>query len=174
MSGAPAVRLLVLDVDGVLTDGSIVYDDAGRELKTFSVRDGLAIKLWQRAGFRCAIITGRGGGAVERRARELGIDLVRQASPDKASDLRAIAAEAGVPLDHTAFMGDDWPDLGAMRICAYPICPADADREVAGAAAFRTAAPGGRGAVREAVEHLLEAKGMLRDALRLYDSADGT
>jgi 3-deoxy-D-manno-octulosonate 8-phosphate phosphatase (KDO 8-P phosphatase) len=171
---AAAVRLLVLDVDGVLTDGSIIYDDAGRELKSFFVRDGLAIKLWQRMGFPCAILTGRGGGAVVRRAHELGISSVRQASEDKAADLETLAAEAGAPLAHTAFMGDDWPDLRALRACGYAICPADAHADVTRVAAFRTESPGGRGAVREAVEHLLEAKGLLGQALKLYDSTDGT
>ncbi|HZW08429.1 MAG TPA: HAD hydrolase family protein [Phycisphaerales bacterium] len=174
MSPASDIRLLVLDMDGVMTDGAIVYDDAGREIKAFYVRDGLAIKLWQRLGFACAIITGRGGGAAERRADELGVRVVRQGSVDKAADLRAVAAEVGIPLSQTAFMGDDWPDLAPMRICGYPMCPADAHADVAAVAAYRAGAPGGRGAVRDAVEHLLQAKDMLGRALRLYDTDHGT
>lgn len=170
-SPAAAVRLLVMDVDGVMTDGSIVYDDAGREIKTFNVRDGFGIRLWQQMGFACGIITGRGGGAVERRAQELGITLFRQGSRDKAADLREIAAEAGVDLDQTAFLGDDWPDLPAMRLCGYPMCPADAHPDIAALCAFRAASPGGRGAVREAVEHLLGAQRLLDRARARYDPA---
>lgn len=169
MTAAATVRLLALDVDGVMTDGSIVYDDAGREIKSFHVRDGFGIKLWQAMGFSCAIITGRGGAAVERRAAELGIRWVRQGSGDKGRDLREIAAEAGVAMGETAFLGDDWPDLPALRACAYPICPADAHPAVRAVCAYRTPGIGGRGVVREAVEHLLEARGLLDEALARYD-----
>lgn len=174
MSRASGVRLLVLDVDGVMTDGSIVYDDAGREIKAFCVRDGFGIKLWQRAGFACGIITGRGGGAVERRAKELGVTLLRQQSPDKSKDLEQMAAEVGVTLAETAFMGDDWPDLGALRICGYPICPADAHGDAVALSVYVTRAAGGRGAVREAVEHLLDAKGLRDAVLAQYHTPHGS
>lgn len=166
---AAAIELLVMDVDGVLTDGSIVYDDAGREIKVFNIRDGFGIRLWREAGFTPAILTGRGGAALERRATELGIELIKQKSADKAADVRALAERAGVTLAKTAFLGDDWPDLCAMRVCGYAMCPADAAPEVAAASHHRVGAPGGRGAVREAVEHLLEAKGLLAEALARYD-----
>ena len=166
---AMKVRLLAMDVDGVMTDGSIVYDDAGRELKAFNVRDGFGIRLWQQMGFACAIVTGRGGGAVERRAQELGITLYKAGSKDKAADLRELAGLAGVALQETAFLGDDWPDLPALRVCGYPMCPRDAHPAVRDASVYFTKAPGGRGAVREAVEHLLDARGLLDDALARYD-----
>lgn len=166
---APKVRLLVMDVDGVMTDGSITYDDTGRELKTFHVRDGFGIRLWQQMGFASAIITGRGGLAVERRAKELGISLLCQGSRDKAADLREVVAQAGIPLDQTAFIGDDWPDLPALRLCGYPICPADAHPDCLALTALQTASPGGQGVVREAVEHLLAAHGLLDQARARYD-----
>ncbi len=159
------VELLVLDVDGVLTDGSIVYDDAGRELKAFNIRDGFGLTLWRRAGFEAAILTGRGGGAVVRRARELGIRVIVEGSADKAAGLAEIAARSGVEPGRMAYMGDDWPDLPAMRLAGYPMAPADAEGAVREAAAFVSGRAGGHGAVRDAVEHLLGAKGLLEGLL---------
>lgn len=173
MSRAAGVTLLVLDVDGVLTDGSIVYDDAGHEIKSFHVRDGVGIRSWQRLGFMAAILTGRGGGAVERRAEELGISLLRQGSSDKGAAFLEMCREAGVEPRDAAFVGDDWPDLAPMRACGYPIAVADAAEAVRSIAAFVTSTPGGRGAVREAVEHLLEARGLLTEARAMYDTDHG-
>lgn len=155
------IKVLVLDVDGVLTDGSIVYADDGRELKRFSSRDGFGLGLWHGAGYRSAIITGRGGAAVRRRAEELGVAEVVEGSKDKARDLEALAERLGVKPDHCAYVGDDWPDIAAMRIAGYPIAVGDAEAAVIETAAWVTPRPGGRGAVRDAVEHLLGAKGEL-------------
>lgn len=168
---AASVRLLCLDVDGVLTEGAVVLDAEGRELKVFSVRDGLGLVLWQRLGGRVAVITGRSSPAVDRRMQELGVSMVRQGSKDKAQELRSIAAEAGVPAEQVAFVGDDLPDLPAMRACGYPVAVQDAAPEVRAAAAFVTAAPGGKGAVREVVEHLLRAQDRWNDALAMFDAA---
>lgn len=162
------VRLLSLDVDGVLTDGSIVYSSSGEELKSFSVRDGFALRLWREAGHRCVIITGRGGEAVRRRAAELGVDRVIEGSKDKASALEQACAELCVPLRDTAHVGDDWPDLPAMRACGLPIAVADAEPEVLDAAGFVTPRPGGRGAVRDAVMHLLARNDQLAEAAHRY------
>lgn len=170
-SRAASVRLLCLDVDGVLTEGAVVLDAEGRETKSFSVRDGLGIVLWQRLGGRVAVLTGRSSAAVDRRMKELGVASVRQGCTDKARDLREVASEAGIPLEQVAFVGDDLPDLPALRTCGYPVAVQDAAPEVRAAAAFVTAAPGGKGAVREVVEHLLRAQDRWNDALAMFDAA---
>ena len=167
---ASSITLLALDVDGVLTDGSILLDDDGREIKRFNVRDGFGIKLWQKMGFTVAIITARSGRALQHRARELGIEHVAQGANDKASALAQLVERAKTPPEHIAYLADDWPDLAVLRRVGYPMAVADADPVVRAAAAYITTRPGGRGAVREAIEHLLTAKGLLDRALRLYDA----
>lgn len=166
-----AVELLILDVDGVLTDGSIIVDEDGRELKRFHVRDGFAIKLWQKMGFQIAIISGRDCRAVQHRLDDLAITLVTQGSQDKAIALAELTRKSGVQPDRMAALGDDWPDLPILRRVAYPMAVADAEPAVRSAAAFITPRPGGRGAVRDAIEHLLNAKGLLAQALELHDTA---
>jgi 3-deoxy-D-manno-octulosonate 8-phosphate phosphatase (KDO 8-P phosphatase) len=169
MPDPAAVQLLALDVDGVLTDGSIYLDDEGNETKRFNIRDGFGVRLWQRLGFQVAVVTGRPGKALRHRAAELGIRQVVQGCSDKAAALRGILTEAGLSLAQAAFLGDDWPDLCVMREVGYPMAVADADPLVRAAAAFTTAARGGQGAVREAVEHLIAAKGLMPRARALYD-----
>lgn len=163
------IRLIVFDVDGVLTDGRIVIDDDGRETKAFHVRDGLAMKAWLRLGYHIAIITGRTSGVVARRAEELGIEQVVQGSIDKVGDLRRIADLAGVPLEQTAAMGDDLPDLAMLQVAGYPIAVADAAKEVRDVAAFVTTRRGGDSAAREAIEHLLAARGAWAEVVSRYD-----
>lgn len=170
MSRAAQVELLILDVDGVLTDGSIIMDEGGRELKRFNVRDGFAVKLWQRMGFRVAVISGRRCGAVEQRLRQLGVELVTQGSADKAAALVELCGRAGTSCERMAVLADDWPDLPLMRRVAYPMAVVDAEPAVLAAAAYVTRRPGGRGAVRDAVEHLLASRGMLDRALHFYDA----
>ena len=153
------IRLLVLDVDGVLTDGAITYTDAGDELKTFHVRDGSAIKLWHLAGHGSAIISGRSSRAVARRAAELGIRDVLQGQADKATALDEILSRMGVTADETAVIGDDLPDLPLFSRAGFAAAVADAVPELRAAAGLVTMAPGGRGAVREVVEYLLKAQG---------------
>lgn len=165
------ITLLCLDVDGVLTDGSIVLDATGNEAKSFSVRDGQGLAVWKRLGFESAIITARRSVAVERRAAELGIAHVVQGVDDKGRAFDELLARLALPPSAAAYMGDDWADLAPLRRCGYPIAPADAEPLIREAAAHVTPRPGGRGAVRDAVEHLLAAKGLLRDAQRLYDPA---
>jgi len=154
------IALLVLDVDGVLTDGSIVYDEAGGEIKRFHVRDGLGIKAWMRAGFHCAILSSRTSKAVARRMEELGVREVVQGSKDKSRDLPDLCARMGVDASRTAFLGDDLVDLPAMKLVGLGIAPSDADERVRRAAGMVTERPGGRGAVREAIERLLGARGL--------------
>jgi len=164
-----AIQLLAFDVDCVLTDGSIYIDDLGHETKRFNVRDGLAIRVWQRLGFAAAIITGRTGRAVQHRAAELGVADLVQGVENKAAAMDDLLDRLKLSPAQAAYMGDDWPDLGVMRRVGYAIAPADADPRVLAAAALVTKRGGGRGAVREAVEHLICAKGLMDRALALYD-----
>jgi 3-deoxy-D-manno-octulosonate 8-phosphate phosphatase (KDO 8-P phosphatase) len=154
-----AVQLLLLDCDGVLTDGGVTWSDDGVELKTFHIRDGLGIRGWQRAGGRTGIITGRSSRIVERRAAELGIEFVRQGVDDKFTVAESIIKECGLSWEQTAFMGDDLPDLPVVTRCGVGAAVADACVELRAAAAVVTSLPGGRGAVRELVERMLRARG---------------
>ncbi len=162
---ASRVRLLLLDVDGVLTDGSIHLDDDGREVKRFNVRDGLAIRVWMKLGFGVGLVTGRAGGALQHRARELGIERVLQGVSEKAKAVTGLCADLGVDLAEVAYLGDDWPDLPAMAIVGLPMAVGDGSALVQKAAAWVSKAPGGHGAVREAIEFLIEAKGLGREAV---------
>lgn len=159
------IDLLVMDVDGVLTPGEIIYDNEGRELKRFDVRDGFGLKLWHTAGFASAIITGRGGPMVSRRADELGITHHMHRVSDKGAAMRQLAEQTGVPTARMAYIGDDWPDLPAMHHAGLPAAPADAEAPVLETAAWVSTRPGGRGAVRELVEHLLRGKGLYEGLL---------
>ncbi len=165
MADAADIELLILDVDGVLTDGSIWYDDAGQELKRFHVRDGSAIKAWMRLGFHVGVITGRGGPAVVHRMRDLRVTRIVQRCEDKLKAAKRMATDVGVGLDRVACVGDDWADLKMMRVVGYAMSVGDADASAREAAAFVTDAGGGQGAVREAIEHLLRAKDLYDKAL---------
>jgi 3-deoxy-D-manno-octulosonate 8-phosphate phosphatase (KDO 8-P phosphatase) len=156
---ARQIRLLALDVDGVLTDGRITYSDRGVELKSFSILDGLGIKLLQSAGIRVAIITARQSSIVQRRATELGIDYCIQGCKDKLEALLGILASNGIELAETAYIGDDLPDLAAMLATGLPLTVANAAHDVAMHACWQSRARGGDGAVREACEALLRARG---------------
>lgn len=156
---AKRIRLILSDVDGVLTDGSITIDNAGVESKTFYVRDGLAIKLWQRCDFQFGIITARNSQIVKLRAAELNIDIVRQGATDKLPVARQIIAQLGLEPQQVCYIGDDLPDIPVMREVGLPIAVADAASEVRDVAKWTTQLPGGRGAVREAIERLLRATG---------------
>jgi 3-deoxy-D-manno-octulosonate 8-phosphate phosphatase (KDO 8-P phosphatase) len=173
-NSSPAdIRLLILDCDGVLTDGSIVYDNNGNEIKAFNVRDGLGLRVWMRHGGLVAIVTGRGGAALQRRAAELGVSTVLEGVSEKAAAVRTLCEQLGVDPTHAAAMGDDWPDLAMFASCGYAIAPADAHSDVKAMAQYVTAARGGHGAVREAIEHLLSSKGLLskaRDQVRGTDA----
>jgi len=161
--------MIVFDVDGVLTDGSINVDADGREIKRFHVRDGVAIKDWMALGGEAGIISGRGGAALRARARDLGIERIVENSISKAADLVAMAEEADIPLEQVAFMGDDLPDLPALRLAGYAMTVADAPRQVKQICQFVTTAPGGAAAAREAIEHLVEARGDMNRWLSRYD-----
>jgi 3-deoxy-D-manno-octulosonate 8-phosphate phosphatase (KDO 8-P phosphatase) len=169
MAGKPeSIVVLALDVDGVLTDGSILLDDHGTETKRFNVRDGFGLRLWGKLGFRAAVITGRSGAALQHRAIELGLSDIVQGCQNKSEALDALVARTGVGAEQIAFLGDDWPDLPILRRVGYPMAVADADEEVRRLAAYVTTRPGGRGAVREAVMHLIGSKGLMEKALSFY------
>ena len=153
------IRLLVLDVDGVLTDGSIVYDTAGNESKQFNVRDGFAMKAWMREGGRLAVITGRGGATVQVRMQELGVTHVFERVADKAVAFEKLLRSLDLDAHEAAMLGDDLPDLPILERCGYPMAVGDAVVEVRDVCAWRGTVPGGRGAAREAIEHLMRASG---------------
>lgn len=157
---ARQLRLLVLDVDGVLTDGRLTYGSSGEELKSFNIRDGLGIKLLQRCGISVAIITGRQSGSVSRRAEELGIQRVIQGREDKRQALEDLCRELDLTLDACAYMGDDLPDVAAIAAAGCGLTVADACSAAARAADWQSSRRGGEGAVREACEALLIARGV--------------
>jgi 3-deoxy-D-manno-octulosonate 8-phosphate phosphatase (KDO 8-P phosphatase) len=152
------VRLVALDVDGVLTDGGIWYTERGDELKRFDVRDGQGLVLLREAGVLTAVVTRRHSDIVERRARELGIVEVHQDATDKAAVVSAMLARHGVPPAEACYVGDDVGDLPAMALVGLPVAVADAVPAVRRAAAYVTRASGGRGAVRELCELILAAR----------------
>lgn len=156
---AAKIRLVALDVDGVLTDGGIIHSNSGDEEKTFNIKDGLGIKFLQRDGIEVALISGRETEAVRRRAQELGIEHVIQGREDKRIALEELAKSRGLTLDECAYMGDDLPDLSAIVAAGVGACPADAVSEVLSKADWRSSHAGGTGAVRDFVEFLLRARG---------------
>ncbi len=156
---AKSIRMILSDVDGVLTDGSIVIDNAGIETKAFYARDGLGIKLWQRSGFLFGLLTARNSHIVKLRAAELEIDIVRQGFSEKLPCAREIFEQFGILPQEVCYIGDDLQDLPVLWEVGLPVAVADAAEEVKQAALWVTECPGGRGAVREVVERLLKAKG---------------
>jgi 3-deoxy-D-manno-octulosonate 8-phosphate phosphatase (KDO 8-P phosphatase) len=162
------IELLVMDVDGVLTDGSIIYDDHGVELKAFHVRDGSGLKIWQQAGKRAAILSGRSSKTVAVRAAELGIQAVLQGTADKLPAYLQLVSAQGLQLEQVCYVGDDLPDLPVLRHGGLAVAVADACPEVIGEAHFVTRAPGGRGAVRETIELILHSQGLWQQAVALF------
>jgi 3-deoxy-D-manno-octulosonate 8-phosphate phosphatase (KDO 8-P phosphatase) len=166
---AAKLKLVAMDVDGVLTNGRVTYDSSGLEYKSFCIKDGLGVKLLQKAGIRVALITGRSSPMVERRAAELGITDVIQGREDKLTALQEMTALVGCTLDETAYMGDDLPDLAAIKSAAHGACPADAVDVVRDCADYITKSDGGQGAVREWAETLLRARGEWQALVESYD-----
>lgn len=155
------IRLLLLDVDGVLTDGAIVYNDHGDELKSFNVKDGLGLRLLMDAGIRVGIITGRDSEALRHRCRNLRIedDLVFTGTRDKRAAFEKVLTHTGLTADSVAYIGDDLPDLPLFQRVGLAVAVADAPPEVTAAADLSTHAAGGHGAVREVCEAILKAQG---------------
>jgi 3-deoxy-D-manno-octulosonate 8-phosphate phosphatase (KDO 8-P phosphatase) len=154
-----ALKLVLTDVDGVMTDGTVLHLPDGREAKSFHVRDGLAVVLAHHAGLRTGIVSGRSSESVTRRAAELGMAVVRQDVRDKAAALREILAEQAVTAQEVAYVGDDLNDLPVMSAVALSAAPADAPFEVRAAAFMVLEKPGGGGCLREFIEAILRARG---------------
>ena len=163
---AADITCILSDVDGVMTDGRIVYDTSGAETKHFHVRDGLGIKLWMRSGFTFGIITARESEVVTRRAKELGIHHTRQGATDKRSVAEDICQEAGCQMNQVCYIGDDLPDIPVMRLAGLAVAPADGAADACEAAHWVLQSKGGEGAVRELVERLLRAKNRWEEHVR--------
>jgi 3-deoxy-D-manno-octulosonate 8-phosphate phosphatase (KDO 8-P phosphatase) len=168
LARAARIKLLLLDVDGVLTDGSIVYLPDGIETKSFSTRDGLGLRLLQQAGVVVGLITARSSEVVQRRAENLGITLVYQGAGAKRAVYEKIIADLGLTPAQVAYMGDDWLDLPVMTRVGLAMAVADAAPEVCEVAHYVTSRPGGRGAVREACDLIVEALGKREELLAKY------
>jgi len=167
-SRAARIKLLLLDCDGVLTDGRITLLPNGDEQKTFNVRDGHGIVLLHRAGLRSGIISGRSSSLVERRAKELGIEFVRQGTWNKIEDFEEILEQAGVSLEETAFIGDDVTDIPLMLRVGLAVAVADAVPETKQAAHLITQNNGGSGAVREVTDLILQAQNKWQELMNRY------
>ncbi len=163
------IKVLVLDVDGVLTDGSIYLNDQGYETKAFNCRDGHGMKLLQRAGIQIAIITGRISKALEYRTEELEIRHVYQNAKDKRDAILKLSLEMGIDTREMAYMGDDVVDMPAMALCAMSFAPSDAVDIVKEKADYVTKLPGGKGAVREAIEVILKKEGLYDEVMKRYE-----
>jgi len=158
---AARVKLLVLDVDGVLTDGGLYYGPDGAAMKRFDVQDGLGIKLAQSAGIVVAVISGLDSPAVAARVKDLGIADYHAGHHAKISLVQGICDKYGLGLDEAAFLGDDWVDAGPLGVVGLPMAVANAQPEVLQRAAWVSTRSGGHGAVREAIRFILEARGLL-------------
>ena len=162
------IKLLLLDVDGVLTNGQIIYDNQGNELKAFDVKDGHGLKLLQRAGIKIGIITGRSSDVVRLRAKELGIEILYQGALRKLEPYLEILSEQGLTDDQVAYVGDDVIDLPILRRVGFSATVADAVPEVPPLVDYVASRPGGRGAVREICDLLLRASGQWDELTKKY------
>ncbi len=162
------MQALVLDVDGILSDGFVTLTNSGDEIKSFDIRDGLGMKLVQQAGMKVIIITGRSSNIVHTRMSNLGVDLVYQGREDKGVALREACAQLALLPEDCLYMGDDWPDLSAFAIAGMKVTVPNGHVEVRRRADLVTQSMGGRGAVREVCDILLNAKGVYQELLEKY------
>jgi 3-deoxy-D-manno-octulosonate 8-phosphate phosphatase (KDO 8-P phosphatase) len=160
------IQMVLLDVDGVLTSGEIIYTDRGEQIKIFNVKDGLGIRLLKEAGIQIGIITGRKAEALQHRCDNLGIDLVFDGIRDKKKALDDISTKIGIPYESIAFIGDDLPDLPVMKKVGLAVAVGDADETIRQHAHITTRAHGGKGAVREICESILIAQGLWNDLIK--------
>ena len=165
---ARRIRLLLFDVDGVLTDGTILLHQDGTESKAFHIRDGAGIVWAQRVGFAVGLLSARTSEATARRAAQLGIALVVQGANDKLAAYEQIARGAGLPDDQIAYMGDDLQDLPVLRRVGFSAAPADAAADVRRCVDWVSSHPGGHGAARELIEHVLQLQGVWPEAVAEY------
>jgi 3-deoxy-D-manno-octulosonate 8-phosphate phosphatase (KDO 8-P phosphatase) len=166
---AKTIKMLLLDVDGVMTDGSITYGEECREIKSFNVRDGVSIKWLQREGIEVAILSGRKSKALAFRANELGIKRAIQFEPIKLPAFTKLLAQSGLQAGEVAYIGDDIYDLPVLRRAGLAACPADAVAEVKKASHYVCQAKGGHGAVREVAELILKAQGKWEKIISQFD-----
>ncbi len=169
LTAAAKIKLLLLDVDGVLTDGKLYYGNSGEELKAFNIQDGLGIKLLQEGNIQVGIITGRVSALLKRRADELGISPVIQGREDKLTAVEELLSSSSFSLDEIAFIGDDLPDLAVIKRVGLGIAVSNASSTLTAQAAMQTTKSGGDGAVREVAEFLLHAQGNLDKILERYN-----
>jgi 3-deoxy-D-manno-octulosonate 8-phosphate phosphatase (KDO 8-P phosphatase) len=165
-----AVQLVLSDVDGVLTDGGVVYDNHGIETQRFHIHDGLGIRLWQRAGLRFGVVTSRNSHIVMVRCAELGIELVRQGVDKKLPSVRQLVSDLGLTAEQVCYIGDDLPDLPVIRWAGLGVAVANATPEVRESAAHVTRLAGGEGAVRETLELILRTQRRWDELLRHYET----
>ena len=165
---AQAIRLMIFDVDGVMTDGSLYYNDAGEELKAFNSLDGHGLKMLRQSGVLLAIITGRNSRLVEHRARNLGIDHLIQGAHDKLAAFLQLLDDTGFTPEQCGYMGDDVVDLPVMLRVTFAVAVPDSPTLVRQHAHYVTGARGGQGAVREACEMIMQAQGTLESQLAPY------
>jgi len=163
-----AIKLLLFDVDGVLTDGTIIVHGDGTESKRFNIRDGAAIVWAMRAGMSVGLLSARLADATSVRATQLGITIVVQGAANKVAGYQQILADEGLTDEQVGYMGDDLQDLPVLRRAGFSAAPADATPEVRAAVQWVSPSGGGRGAVRECIEHVLRAQGVWRTAVADY------
>jgi YrbI family 3-deoxy-D-manno-octulosonate 8-phosphate phosphatase len=162
------IELILADVDGVLTPGQIIFNNEGIESKQFHIRDGVGIRLWQRAGYKFGLITGRSSHVVKIRAAELNIEIVRQTAEEKLPVTQEILLHLGLEPRNVCYIGDDLPDLPVVRYVGLGVAVADACAELKAAAHHVTAIAGGYGAVRETIELVLKAQRRWDDLIQKY------
>jgi YrbI family 3-deoxy-D-manno-octulosonate 8-phosphate phosphatase len=162
------IELILSDVDGVLTDGGVIFDNQGIEIKRFHIRDGLGIRLWQRIGHHFGLVTGRASHIVQLRAVELGVEIVRQGIDDKLPAVKQILAELKLQPEQVCYVGDDLPDLPALRYVGLAVAVGDGCEDLHRAAHYVTQAQGGRGALREVIELILKSQGRWDDVLQKF------
>ncbi len=167
---AKKIKLLMLDVDGVLTDGRIIYDSSGRDMKFFDVHDGLGVYLLKKAGIPTILVTAKGSRTIRPRARDMRVAEVFQDISPKTDILKRVFKKYKVNADEICFVGDDLVDLGLMKKVGFPVAVFNAAPEIKQAAAYITLKHGGRGAVREVTELILKAQGKWGEIVGLYDS----
>ncbi|WP_305909079.1 3-deoxy-manno-octulosonate-8-phosphatase KdsC [Methylomarinum sp. Ch1-1] len=168
MAKARQVKLLILDVDGVLTDGRLFFDQQGREYKSFHARDGHGVKLLRQSGVEIAVISGRKSSSVALRMKNLGIEHVYQGHEDKIAAFNEVLAKTGVTAEQAAHVGDDWMDLPIMVRAGFAVAVSDANFAVKQYADWCTETAGGLGAVREVCDLIMQAQGTFETALQRY------
>ena len=169
MAGLEKIKLIVMDVDGVLSDGKLYYSSVGEELKSFNVQDGLGLTIAKKLGYELAIITGRESAMVARRAKELGFHYLVQNSKNKTASLQNICKESGLDVDAVAYIGDDLNDIGALSVAGFSAAPANAAADVRSRVDYVTTARGGEGVLREVVEKIIKETGRWDDVLQVYE-----